>query len=488
MTKVGEMRYIRTVFWRGMAQRAQDELRRAVALLRPLVAVKRRLMATLVVGLFLAFVFPSAASAHTGDQTYLYLDVTETALAGRIELPISDLEAIFDFTIDGTIDERNEILAQNQDALVSYVDDHVSLGQQGANWEISYGDPVMFESDEEEISIDYVVVPFDVDTADSGVSRELDVTLDPFFDEIEDSSALLLIGNDWEAGVIENGDTGLSVFESGSRSQTIELDEASALKNLYSSMKLGVKHIQTGPDHILFVLVLLLPSVLIFRNGWQPAEGFGSALWRVLKIVTMFTIAHSITFTLAGLGLLPLQSPRIVESIIALSIAAAALHNIRPIAPNKEWLISFIFGLFHGMGFASLVSGLEVSRSTQLVSLLGRNIGIEIGQAFVVLVLFPGLFLLRRTRFYRPFFIAVSVIMIAISLAWMVERLFETSLGVDTIVDPAFNWPWVLGYVAVFTAIAGAVFLVERGKNQLLPVAGAADNSKSDSQLADSLA
>ncbi len=475
------MRYITRVPWRGRAMTFQHgQTNREAGGTPASSSTKRgkRLCFALLLVTILSLVSSSVASAHTGDQTYLYLDVTETAIGGRIELPISDIEAIFDFTIDGTIDERNATLEDNQDDLRSYVADHVDLGQAGESWPVTYGQPVMFESDEEEISVDYVVVPFTVDIGNAAIDRELDVSLDPFFDEIDDSSALLLIANDWKAGVIDNGDVGLSVFEAGSRTQTIKLDEASTTKNLFSSMKLGVKHIQTGPDHILFVLVLLLPSVLVFRRTWLPADGFMSALWRVLKIVTMFTIAHSITFTLAGIELLPLPSPRVVESIIAVSIAAAALHNIRPIAPNKEWLISFAFGLFHGMGFASLVDGLQVGRSTQLVSLLGRNIGIELGQAFVVLVLFPGLFMLRRTRFYRPFFIVVSIIMIAISLAWMVERLFEVSLGVDTIVDPVFNWPWILAYVAVFTALAGAVYLTENSKGKLLPVAGDADDAE----------
>ena len=149
-------------------------------------------------------------------------------------------------------------------------------------------------------------------------------------------------------------------------------------------MRLGVDHIRTGPDHILFVLVLLLPAVLVFNTIWRPAENFGASLWRITRVVSVFTVAHTITFSLAGLDILPLPPSKFVEAIIAISIAAAAIHNLRPIAQNKEWLIAFAFGLFHGMGFAGLVDGLEVSQSTKLLSLLGRNLGIEIGQTVVV--------------------------------------------------------------------------------------------------------
>jgi len=219
------------------------------------------------------------------------------------------------------------------------------------------------------------------------------------------------------------------------------------------------------------VLVLLLPSVLVFTAGrWRPTRSFGASLWRVLKVVSMFTVAHSITFTLAGLDILPLPPPRVVESIIAISIAAAALHNIRPLAPNKEWMIAFSFGLFHGMGFASLVQSLDVPRSTQLLSLLARNVGIEIGQSVVVLLFFPGLFLLRRTREFRPFFLVMSILFAVASVGWMIERVFETDLGVTTFIQPIFHVPEIFVYAVLFTVVATAVHLFEQRRGALLPV------------------
>ena len=161
---------------------------------------------------------------------------------------------------------------------------------------------------------------------------------------------------------------------------------------------------------------------------------------------------------------------RVVESIIAISIAAAALHNIKPIVRNKEWLISFAFGLFHGMGFASLVEDLDVSRGIQLLSLLGRNVGIEIGQALVILLLFPALFMLRRTRFYQPFFVGMSLLMALVSIGWMIERVFEIDLAVSGIIDPIVAWPRVLFYIAGFTAICFAARHNEERNDRLRPV------------------
>jgi hypothetical protein len=340
----------------------------------------------------------------------------------------------------------------------------------GQAWPIEFAPPTLFWSGLAEEDGNYVVVTFDVAVPVPEVPRQLDVTLDPFFDEIAGRDALLLIANDWEGGVIENGHEVLVAFNAGNRTQAVDLGDTSALKTLRSSMKLGVNHIRTGPDHIMFILVLLLPSVLVFSTAWSPAKSFRAALWRVTKVVTMFTVAHTITFSLAGLELLPLPPSRFVESVIAISIAAAALHNLWPLAVNKEWLIAFAFGLFHGMGFASLVEGLDVSRGTQLVSLAGRNLGIEIGQTAIVLLVFPGLFLLRRTRYYRPFFVVSSLALAFVSVGWMLERVFVIDLKVSQVVEPLVDYPRSVGYVAVLTVAAAAVFAVERSRDRLIPV------------------
>lgn len=416
----------------------------------------------------------SPAAAHAGNQSYLYLDISPTELSGRIEAPLKDIETGLGLGNLGTDDAQVTAgLAANQDLLYNYFDDHLDLGGGGVDYPVTFTSTELFYSDLPEEEKNYIIFRFTADVGGQEVPQALDVRFDPFFDEIEGRDALLLIGNDWQRGVVENGHEVRSRFAADSRTQTIDLGDASWVKNFQASTKLGLNHIRTGPDHILFVLVLLLPSVLVFGAGrWRPTRSFGASLWRVLKVVSMFTVAHSITFTLAGLDILPLPPARVVESIIAISIAAAALHNIRPLAPNREWMIAFAFGLFHGLGFASLVQSLDVPRSTQLVSLLARNVGIEIGQAVVVLLFFPGLYLLRRTREFRPFFVVMSILFAVASVGWMIERVFETDLGVSGFIEPAVHVPEIFVYAALFTAVAAAVHRFEQRSGRLLAVDG----------------
>jgi len=144
----------------------------------------------------------------------------------------------------------------------------------------------------------------------------------------------------------------------------------------------GIHHIFIGPDHILFIVGLLL---------------LGGGLGRVLKVATAFTLAHSITLASAALGIVHVSS-RIVEPLIALSIVYVGFENLRPRAEARDWRmrIAFGFGLVHGFGFASVLQEFGLPHEALAWSLLGFNLGVEVGQACIVLAVMPVLVALRR--------------------------------------------------------------------------------------------
>ena len=204
----------------------------------------------------------------------------------------------------------------------------------------------------------------------------------------------------------------------------------------------GAFHIWIGYDHILFLLSLLLPAVLIFRrndtqvtrkllgnNHILPAESFVAALKEVLKVVTAFTLAHSITLSLAALGVVSLPS-RWVESAIAASIIVAAMQNIRGVVGsnrwNKSWILAFGFGLIHGFGFASVLADLGLPQNALVTALIGFNVGVELGQLAIVAVFLPLAFWLRATKFYQiGIFKWGSVLIALMALYWFVQRAFD---------------------------------------------------------------
>lgn len=415
-----------------------------------------------------------SASAHRFDESYLYLDVGDASLSGRIEMPYGDLRTVFDLELTGDADGVYAELESNLDELQAYAAANTSIGADGSTWQLEFNGLELLDEDDLGGGRGYAILPYRVVLGAGDVPRVLDVTFTPFLAEIPNRTNITLIANDWQRGVVEEEANELLFHTLDSPSGTIDLGDPDQWLNFRRSIELGVDHIRTGPDHIFFVMVLLLPSVLLLVAGaWRAADRFSRSLVRVVIVATMFTVAHSITFTLAGLDVLPLPPSKVVETLIALSIAAAALHNIRPIFGHREWAIAFVFGLFHGMGFAGLVQELDINRTTQLVSLLGRNVGIEIGQLVIIVITFPTLFLLRRTRVYLPLMYATSLALAALSLTWVYERVSENEVGINGLVDRVILWPRSLWVMTAVTGVAAVIYVVERRRDELLPTASA---------------
>ncbi|MEP6505303.1 MAG: HupE/UreJ family protein, partial [Betaproteobacteria bacterium] len=200
----------------------------------------------------------------------------------------------------------------------------------------------------------------------------------------------------------------------------------------------GVHHILIGYDHILFLLSLLLPAVwirsrtvdprtAIARTRWVPAQDMRLALANVLKVVTAFTVAHSITLALSVLDVVNPPS-RWVESTIAASVVLAALNNIWPLISEARWKLTFVFGLVHGFGFASALKDAGLAQGALVGPLVGFNVGVEIGQLCIVAVVLPLAWSLRSTRTYRGAFAAGSLAIAAVAGLWFVQRAFDLSL------------------------------------------------------------
>lgn len=187
----------------------------------------------------------------------------------------------------------------------------------------------------------------------------------------------------------------------------------------------GVWHIWIGFDHILFLIALLLPAVLVReKDRWRGVGSFRIAFANVLKIVTAFTVAHSITLSLAAMDVVSLPS-RLVESVIAASVALAAANNLWPISRGKGWVVAGGFGLIHGFGFASVLGDLGLESGSLAVALVGFNLGVELGQLAIVAVFLPWAFALRWTFFYQTaVFQYGSALVLLIAAVWMAERIF----------------------------------------------------------------
>jgi HupE / UreJ protein len=186
----------------------------------------------------------------------------------------------------------------------------------------------------------------------------------------------------------------------------------------------GVWHVLIGYDHIAFVLLLLLPSVMRPVNGkWEGATAIGQVTRDILMIVTAFTIAHSTTLALAVTRtvVLPIQP---VELAIAASIAVAGLLNLLPRLSGWRLPLAFAFGLVHGFGFANAMSELDTGGSSLLPLLAGFNIGVELAQLGIVALVLPLIYVARRTRWYAGGVLPLgSCALGAAGVVWLIQRI-----------------------------------------------------------------
>ena len=167
-----------------------------------------------------------------------------------------------------------------------------------------------------------------------------------------------------------------------------------------SMFRLGMRHIAEGTDHLLFLLALLLPAPLLAVGGrWAGSAGVRPSLLRILKVVTAFTVGHSLTLALAAMGVVKVPG-RPIEVLIAVSILVSAVNAMRPVFAGREAVVAGFFGLIHGLAFASTLSVLGLGRWERLLSILGFNLGIEAMQLMVVAAVLPSLLLLSRSRGY----------------------------------------------------------------------------------------
>jgi len=210
------------------------------------------------------------------------------------------------------------------------------------------------------------------------------------------------------------------VFSKHQKNYSIKLSKPtnSTFKDFKNFVIEGMWHIWEGIDHIMFLLMLLIPALVYTKS-------FKMALFDVLKIVTAFTISHSITLSLSMFNILN-PPEQIIETLIAISVLVTALNNIYPvISYKKEWLLAFTFGFIHGFGFANAMHEINLNAVNFFSAVFGFNIGVEIGQIVIVLVILPIIYALSFTKSYKKIVIPLlSIIVANISLLWAIDRAF----------------------------------------------------------------
>lgn len=362
----------------------------------------------LVFVLMMLALWSGGAHAHRPSDAFLTLKVEGRKLSGQWEIALRDLAAL------SKLDANNDQLLQwgelqaAQASLIAILQQSLSIerGKADCPWQVT--DLMLNDRSDGRYAW------FSIEAQCANADKDLEIAYGLLFGRDPTHRCLLALNGK------EVSHT--SVLSPERPNQTFDLNKPSSLRALLSYMWEGMRHIWGGLDHVLFLLVLLLPAVLSYRQGhWVPQPALQPVLWRVFAVVTAFTLAHSVALSLAALNIVRLPGA-LVESLIAVSVMVAALNNVRPRYPKSNWGIAFVFGLIHGFGFATVLGELDLPNDTGLTALLGFNIGVEIGQLVIVLVAIPLAFQIRKTRFYRQGILRVGSLLVALIAAWWLAQ------------------------------------------------------------------
>ena len=363
----------------------------------------------------LCVAWPIGASAHKPSDAYLFITVAETAIDLRWDIALRDLDAGFDLDADGNreltwgevkahFDEidryaLSRLVIDDGRCVPKIVGHALDRHSDGAYLVLQVMAPCRVD---DRVKLDYSLFT-EMDPTHRGIVRIAFGTGPAVLVVLDPSNGPTVVGRSGAIGA-GNGD---NPFAQG-------------------FFPAGVHHILIGYDHVLFLICLLLPAVLVRREGrWVPVARWSEAAKRVLVTVTAFTVAHTLTLALAGLRIVEL-SPRLIEPAIAVTIIFTAIGNIRSNRFRESAAMPFLFGLVHGFGFADVLHELDLPLGQFVWALLRFNLGVEAGQLLIVAVALTPLYLLRKRPWYRSrVLVPISVFAIVVSAVWFAERVFD---------------------------------------------------------------
>jgi hypothetical protein len=367
----------------------------------------------------------SRAEAHFTSTSYLSADSSQAANGGpaatgshatdgpydiRITWDVSAADLHWSVGLDNNGDGAItwQEIQSRRDEIAAFATDHLRIAQGGQPCGAQPADILLTEhASEPHLSLDF--------RAQCPKQGALSLSATLFFDTNTTQRTLI--------SAVTPGGEFTSILSPDSPDWT-EPPAPSLLATFATFLAQGLWHVWIGYDHLAFLLLLLLPGVLkaVRGAGWEAVPTFRETARDLFRIITAFTLAHSLTLALAATGTVNIPV-RPVEVAIAASIVIAGLLNLFPRAARTRLALAFGFGLVHGFGFANALAELGARGARLVPTLAGFNVGVELAQLSLVLLVLPFLFRARNSAFYAwRFMPATSLVAAMAGAAWLVAR------------------------------------------------------------------
>jgi hypothetical protein len=408
------------------------------------------------------FVVVATALAHPMPSSVVELSVNENAIRGTSKIPLIELA-------NAVGDQR--VTRLSDPFFINYFIAHIQAYSPSGKWKTIIQRVTMTTDQDpmigtyQEVLVKFIIIP-----PVSAELRKFTFKYDAVIHQVVTHSALISVTEDWNNGLHAESDAQeigvirLDVPSGKIFPLQVDLAEGSSWTGFKSMVTLGMQHIQAGTDHLLFILALLLPAMLIVKAGkWGQYGGIRYSALRLFRIVTAFTVGHSITLLAGAMGWLRLPSQP-VEIMIAISILVSSVHAIRPIFPGRESFVAAGFGLIHGLAFATVLANLHLNTTRLVLSILGFNLGIEIMQLFVIAIIVPWFIILSVHPIYKWVRVGGALLASVAAVGWIIQR----SAGHDNVITNfietiAANALWLIIALVLFAVIT---FIFSRVKLQ----------------------
>lgn len=391
------------------------------------------------------------AAAHPTGSTGVFLTVRQDAVEVKMQIQKAGFVAATGYDIATEQAELDAI----SDNLMSFLLRRVHISDGDGALTPSVLEKPTFATVNDEDAIE-TTLRF---TADRPLHGALEFTDDFIIDVVTSHQVYVALVSDWDDGQIAEGDPQvIGVLGGGVTHLTWERSDTDPLHGLIAVIRLGMLHIAEGTDHLLFLTTLLIvaPSLATrARRGWrwQQPIPVKKTVGRAALTITAFTAGHLITLALVSLGLISFPE-KPVEILVAVSIAVAAVHALKPLLPRGELLIAGVFGLVHGTAFATTILELNLGFGETLVAIIGFNVGVELAQLIAAVLVLPLLIWLSHARAFAGFRLAVAVAAILAAAAWIGGILTDQ----DSVLQPVFteiaSFP-VVFYLLLMSLVAG---------------------------------
>jgi len=402
----------------------------------------------------------AAAFAHALPGTAALLDFHRNDVGLELDMPLDQFELGFKHPV---MDRPFDTVARYRAALPAYITEHVRpVAPDGRPWAVRVTS-LHVENGADVQHID-LVAHLTLTPPPGAPVRRFRFNYSVINHEVMTHTVLVFARSDWQNGVFGAEPQLLGMIRWLTTGINVNRSEGSFWTGFGSVFRLGMAHIADGTDHLLFLLALLLPAPLLREGGsrWGKYIGVRATLLRLTKLVTAFTLGHSLTLIIGAFGNVSIPTTP-VEVAIALSIFVSALHAWRPLLHGRETWVAAGFGLIHGLAFSQVIAGGGLEGWNKAAAVLGFNLGIEAVQILVVAVVVPWLMMLAWSGRYTPVRLTGAVFAAVASLGWALERLTGQVNPVSSaleLIQPAA--PWLLAIIALLAIVSAGVSVQQR--------------------------